>query len=397
VKVLHIVTEDCYGAGRAAIRISEALSNDIESKVVVLRKKGNTSTSVIPYSSLNKFIKRVTQKINEEYVKSLNPTELFHIEKYGVSIEELLSEEKPDILHFHYLNDGIYSDNLLKVLSKKKIPIVWTLHDMWPFTGGCHYDNYCGKYLYSCRECPQLGNKKNITKERIEKKAELYKACNIQFVGCSSWITEQFNNSYIGKKQNNRCIAIPNPIEDFLNTDIRNNQNNKKVILFGAVNATKDKRKGFEYLEKALKKLDSSKYKIKYFGANEKLNNRFEMESESLGYISDDSKLKKIYADADVFVAPSIQENLANTVLEALSSGTPVVAFDIGGMSDMIVDGVNGFLATAFDEDSLAQCIEKCVGLDVLSYDIVDSVKVKFSKKIVAEKYLSVYKTIINN
>ena len=114
MKVLHIVTEDCYGAGRAAIRISEALSNDIESKVVVLRKKGNTSTSLIPYSSLNKFIKRVTQKINEEYVKSLNPTELFHIEKYGVSIEELLSEEKPDILHFHYLNDGIYSDNLLK-------------------------------------------------------------------------------------------------------------------------------------------------------------------------------------------------------------------------------------------------------------------------------------------
>ena len=90
---------------------------------------------------------------------------------------------------------------------------------MWPFTGGCHYDNYCGKYLYSCRECPQLGNKKNITKERIEKKAELYKACNIQFVGCSSWITEQFNNSFIGKKQTTICINIPNPINDFESKD----------------------------------------------------------------------------------------------------------------------------------------------------------------------------------
>lgn len=396
MRVIHISSENFYGAGRAAYRICEALNSiGVESKLYVLKGDKKKDTIIDTNTKQQRVFRYLANQLNRNRLSVS-----YHAEKYSVLSKELINLcNNADIIHLHWVNNGIWSDKFIKLLIKVNKPIVWTLHDMWAFTGGCHYTEKCTNYKLKCIDCPYeaRGVEKSIPKKELLRKKKFYNRLNISFVGCSQWITNEMNESYIGKSITSECICIPNPLDDtnyhHIDKEIARKilgiSTSKKIVLFGAA-FNSDSRKGFSYLEKAITFLDKNKYCIGVFGGD--IPNEFyeDYEKISFGYISDDLHLALVYSSADVYVAPSIQENLANTVMESLGCGTPVVAFDIGGMPDMIEPHVNGVLVKPFSVLELAEGIKKAA--DLKNRNIGLNTSLKFAKNLIAEKYLKLYK-----
>lgn len=395
MKILHISNENLYGAGKAAYRISQSLNTiGIDSKLFVLQ--GNPQENVIldNNSKYQRILRYTSRKLNLNRIKNG-----YHAENFGIVSKKLREEmQNADIIHLHWINNGIWSSDFTKLLIELNKPIIWTLHDMWPFTGGCHYSGDCLKYKVKCNNCHY--NEKIITakfslKEQ-QKKINLFNRLNISFVGCSNWITNEFNESYVGKKIKSKCICIPNPLDSkyyhYIDKKdarkILNITTSKNLILFGA-GSTKDSRKGFTYLKEALQRLDKEDYCVGFFGGDIPSSIYGNYEVLNFGYIADDVHLALIYSSADVFVAPSLQENLANTVMESLGCGTPVVAFNIGGMQDMIQNGINGILVKPFSTDEMAEGIKKASKLK--NTEISENTDSVFSIQKIANQYMNLY------
>lgn len=409
MKIIHLVNTDEGGAGRATIRISKSINelcDNNTSKILVARrtKKINTISS-LEVKKINKLQRMINSQINKISIKKYKTSSLFSNSKLGFSIINNPLIRECDIIHLHWINDALLSYNELERLKKIGKPIVWTLHDMWPFTGGCHYDDECEKYKKICGECRVLNShkRKDLSTKIQNKKKYIYSKMNITIVGCSNWITDCAKESTLFKDK--ECLNIPNcidikrykPINREMAKNILNINTDKKIILFGAMSATDDKRKGFKYLLEAIKKLDKNKYTCVIFG-NDSEDNEIQkyMDTIYVGNIEDDYSLALLYSCADVFVAPSIQENLANTVMESLSCGTPVVAFDIGGMPDMIKHKINGYLAESFNHESLTRGIEYCIkNTEVLGNEARKYVENNFTYEIIGKKYIDIYKRLI--
>lgn len=402
MKIVHLVTADMYGAGRAALRVSHALQKEgMDSKVCTLFKS-NSSDSVQVALSLSKRCRRIfAQKKQTLLLEKYKEHGYYHLTTGGMDLSSEPMIQQADVIHLHWINDGIWSTGFLKSLIKLNKPIVWTLHDMWPFTGGCHYDEFCQKYKNGCGACKVLksSDRADASAKELAWKKKYFGKLKLQFIGCSQWITEEANKSDVLAGMKNTCITIPNPIstEVFKNYDrnmcreLLGISTKKKIILFGAMSATSDKRKGYEYLSRAIERLDKEAYMLGIFGSNCVEDTFAGFEAKNLGIISDDLHLALLYNAADVFVAPSVQENLANTVMEALACGTPVAAFQIGGMSDMIQHGKNGYLAKPYDITDLANGICRCCEEEALHG--VKGME-KFSERVVAQKYIEVYRAM---
>jgi glycosyltransferase involved in cell wall biosynthesis len=210
--------------------------------------------------------------------------------------------------------------------------------------------------------------------------------------------------------RNYRVEVLPNgvdherfhPVDHAAARSILGLPKNKKLILFGAGLATGDKRKGFHLLVDALKRIqlqvNPNDYELVVFGASSG-DNSFLMKTHYLGRLQDEISLALVYAAADVFVAPSVQDNLPNTVLESLSCGTPVVAFDIGGMPDMIAHKENGYLAHGFDTAELASgllwVVEGINRWRGLSDEARRTVLHSFTLKCSADRYFRLYEEIL--
>lgn len=363
MKVVHLVTVKEGGAGRAAVRISDALCKQgIDSSVLTIRD----------IEMFNQGLKeRIKRKISfnaaDRKTKRYAPKSYFNFDLKGLDFTLVPQIQQADIIHLHWVADGMASNHTIERLSVLHKPIVWTLHDMHPFTGGCHYDEQCGRYMEHCGMCPLLSSndERDITYTNMIQKEAAVKKLNLTVVGCSRWIANCAKKSSVFKRH--KCITIPNIIDQSVYYPIDKHtarqalgipDDRKKIILFGAMSSTSDKRKGFEYLKEALKLLNNRQYRCCVFGGCAE--NKTDMEMLSLGTLSDDVSLRLAYSAADVFVAPSLQENLANTVMESLACGTPVAAFRIGGMPDMIKDGMNGYMAELGNVEELGQAIVKC-------------------------------------
>ena len=314
-----------------------------------------------------------------------------------------------DIVNLHWICGGF-----IRIESLKKIthPLVWTLYDSWPFTGGCHIPYECEGYIKKCGKCPILKSSSEFDLSHWiwKRKMASWKDLNLTIVASSHWMEKSVRSSSLF--HNCRIDVIPTGIDtnQFTPTskDIaRSNVSlpiNKKIILFGAVNCTTTYNKGFHLLKKALKKLNGvlnkKETEIIIFGGDPPA------ESQDIGfkitYLGkiDDATLAQLYRSADVFVAPSLSDNLPNTVMEALSSGTPCVAFQIGGMPDMIDHLKNGYLARPFDPDDLAKGIEWILSDEnrwqSLSKNARQKILREFDIIIIAKKYSTLYNEILN-
>ena len=356
------------GAARAAYRLHQGLQEiGVTSQVLVQNKTSDDSHVNGPRSKLNKTIAFLRPGI-DGFPLALYRKRTGDRYSLGWLPENRVQQInliQSDIVNLHWVGSGFLR---LENLRKIRQPIVWTMHDMWVFTGGCHYTDGCDRYLQKCGACPQLRSQfpMDLSRWNWTRRERLFKELDLIIVAPSQWLVDCARESPL--LRNCRVERIPNglnliryqPQNKVWVRSLLKLPQDKSLILFGAADAMSDRRKGFHLLAEALQKLGQmdweNKPEIVVFGASRgDLDCGFPV--HYLGTLQDDLTLALAYSAADVFVAPSIQDNLPNTVLEAIACETPVVAFAIGGMPDLIESGQTGYLAQPFDTDDLARGI----------------------------------------
>lgn len=412
MKVLIVNTNDIEGgAARAAYRLHRSLlSEGVNSQMLVQNKASDDETVIGPSSKIDKALGKLRPTLDALPVQRYkNRTKtLFSPSWLPFSgVVDKINDLKPDVVHLHWVAGGMLR---IEDIARINSPIVWSLHDMWPFTGGCHYDESCTAFRQKCGDCKvlQSGKIKDLSSRVYQrKKSTFQKKHDITLVGLSRWIAGEAASSSLFLADH--VVNLPNPIDTltfapFDKTKARellNLPQYKKLILFGAMGATSDSRKGFSELNQALKRLATSyeKTELVVFGASQPSKGAdFDQNVHYLGRLHDNVTLRVLYSAADVMVVPSLQENLSNAIMESLSCGTPVVGFDIGGNSDLIKHQVNGYLAEPFNVSDLAKGLEwvlKSEQYKKLSDSARQMAVKSFDNKIVAPQYIELYRSVM--
>ncbi|RDU63995.1 glycosyltransferase family 4 protein [Helicobacter sp. MIT 14-3879] len=415
MRVVHITTSDSGGAGRACVRLHKALLQFGIDSIIL------TNNKTIDIPSIIRVAKTKPQKLLEKLRPALSQLPLIiykrkHKEIFSPNIAifnpknkallKMLDELKPDIIHLHWIESGFLN---IKDLLYFNAPIIWSMHDSNPYTGGCHYvAPSCTKANIECKKCPLLNSNYNydLSYLTFKRKQKTYtKLKNLTIIGLSSWITDCAKKSALLKDK--QIINLPNPIDTEVYKpisketakDLLGINKDTKIIAFGAISATSIKRKGYRELREALSLLkNKSNIKLVVFGSSNKEDIE-RIKTIYMGHLYDDISLRIIYSLSDVFVAPSLAENLSNAIMESLACGTPVIAFDIGGNKDMIKHLYNGYLAKPYDINDLARGIEWILesnNYKNISNNAIKSVKEKFDSKLITNKYIEVYNTLLN-
>jgi len=411
MKILTVNTHDIDGgAARAAYRLHKSLLKEgIDAQMLVMRKQSDDFTVVSSHSSKPKRVMALLRPTLDQFpvmrYKDRDRT-LFSSLWLGFSgVVDRINALNPDIVHLHWVCGGMLR---IEDIAKIKAPIVWTLHDNWLFTGGCHIMWECEKYKEHCESCPRLGStKKNDLSHWVfgRKEKSFIKIKDMTIVGLSSWLHKCAKESFLLRDKKHLCL--PNPIDTTvfkpLNKKIARElwhlPQDKKLILFGANFATGDINKGFKHLSESLHKLTILDVELVVFGSSEpKESQDFGFKTHYLGHLHDDVSLVTLYSACDVMVVPSLQENLSNAIMESLSCAIPVVAFDVGGNGDLIDHKQNGFLAKAFDTTDLKDGIEWVLShnnYEFLCQNAREKVVKEFDSKVVAKRYIKLYEEVI--
>lgn len=370
MKVLHLATIDLGGAYKAAVRISESMQKcGVDSEILIRTKvHDDTQAMVIFKNPVQKFVSKAKNVVN------LTLSQKDIISDYlGTDVSAHPMVKDADVLVLHWVNSFLSYRSVEKLLATGKT-VIWVMHDMWTFTGGCHYDGYCGGYAHDCGKCPHLNSRKenDLSRRNFRRKARAVEHGKLIFVGPSQWSVDCAGESRITREK--KIVRILNPV----NRDVFYRRENtaalkekyqistdRKIILFGATQADNNKIKGMQYLDKALCGLSGDEYAVVIFGNREtvRLTNE-KLEVRCLGPIEGEDELAEIYSCANVFVAPSLQEAFGYTVSEALSCRVPVVAFAVGGIKDQVRHLDNGYLAPAKDARELLAGIRWCTDED---------------------------------
>ena len=411
MRILIVSTFDLLGgAARAAFRLHKSLlSSGVDSQMLVQTKSSDDCTIIGPLNKVQKAINMLRPTLDNLPVhlyKNRTKTLFSPAWLPFSSIVDRINKINPDIVHLHWIAGGMIR---IEDIAKIRAPIVWSLHDNWAFTGGCHIKWDCEKYRKYCGACPRLGSKieNDLSKKIFKRKLKTFSKKEMVIIGLSRWINECSKNSALLKDK--RHINLPNhidtnifkPFDKEKARDLWNLPKNKKLVLFGAMIATSDINKGFKELSEALnKQIDNNIELVVYGSSKPKQPQNFPFNAYYLGHLHDDVSLVTLYSAVDVMVVPSLQENLSNTIMESLACGTPVVAFDVGGNRDMIDHQINGYLAKPFESDDLANGIEWVLNApnhDKLCQNAREKVMREFDSKVVAKKYIELYKEILND
>jgi len=416
MRVLIVNTsERIGGAAIAAGRLVEALKNNgIKAKMLV-REKQTDRLSVI---ELKRNWWRVWQFIWERIViwkeNGFRKYNLFAVDiaNTGTDITAIPEFHAADVIHLHWINQGMLSLNDIRKILKSGKPVVWTMHDMWPCTGICHHARECDKYHQECHHCPYIykgGGKKDLSNRVFKKKKEIYQLTPVTFVTCSRWLKERASQGAL--LNGHTIVDIPNPI----NTGLFKPQNalaarkkmglpaDKKLILFGSVKVT-DKRKGIDYFVESCKLLAEMQPELKeelgvvVYGKNsEQLKPLIPFQVFPLDFISNEKDLVNIYNAVDLYVTPSLEENLPTTIMEAMACGVPCVGFNVGGIPEMIDHLHNGYIAEYKSAEDLANGIIWTLSeseYQSLSEEACRKAVSNYSESTVAKKYIDIYNKI---
>lgn len=418
LRICHIsASESAGGAGRAANRIhQEFVKSKFESQMLVMLRSSDNPTVQTPARSAG----YIAKKLVISYADNL-PL-LLYKNRTRANFSPAIAQAYPldrmdcvrnaDLIILYWICAGFLNVKTVQKLGELGKPIIWRLSDMWPFTGGCHYSGDCEKYKERCGACPQLGSgKENDLSRRLWKK-KMHKWKSIQFsVVCpSQWMSQCARESSLFK--NKRIEVVPTgvdmnvfkPFDRQTARSLMGLPQGRKLALFGSLDSMSDTRKGGRLLQDTLitysKSKDNPLIDLVIFGSSRSpaaLDGIFN--THTLGILHDEVSLALLYNACDVFVAPSREENLANTVLESLACGTPCVAFEIGGMPDMIEHKGNGYLARPFDVEDLARGIswilEDRTRYDDLCKRTVNKIEHEFNQKDAPGKYISLYEKIL--
>lgn len=426
MKVLLINTFDTGGAANACVRLHEGLlKQGVDSKLLLLHKVKETSNSFkfsvdqkkrnVLIRVLKKLIHKVGKKFDIKFLKpKISEENLFRAKRekglelysspaslHDITISQLYREA--DIINLHWVAGFLDFESFFKINTK---PVIWTLHDMNPFTGGEHYveKNYGinanGVPIKRAIPKAELIYSKNNLDLKI---SVLSNFKNLTIVSPSEWLQEEAEISLLFKNRKVHVIPYGMNVELFniknlkFSRELFDIPSNKKVILFAA-DSIHNNRKGFIYLKRALELMKNEDVVLCSIGRG-KPNLNSTIKAIHLGHISDERIISAVYSLADVFVIPSLMDNLPNTVLESLLCGTPVIGFPIGGIPDMIEDGKNGLLTHELSVESLKCTIESFLNQKVSwsREEIRKQAVLKYDQSIQAKKYIELYSSILNN
>lgn len=414
MKILHLSTHDAErGAARGAFRLHGALLERGVSSRILVQQKMNAApnvSSAYPFKGPHYTRYRLlrdqfrTFRYGAPWRRPMFSTGLGRPHSYVAR-----ESSKVDLVHLHWVCKGFIP---IGTLSKLKAPILWTLRDMWPFTGGCHYDSGCNRYQTACGACPVLAssNELDLSREIFVKKVKEWRDLNIVWVGISNWIAKKARQSPIinGRKVH----VIPNAIDTALfqiKKEAKINRlsafEERKVVGFASYGATKNARKGFGLLVDALRILKARKpdltFELWVAGAEDAELRGIDFPARGFGTIKANDKLVDFYSGLHVFVSASTQEALGNSAIEATSCSVPCVTFANTGTADVVEHARSGWLCDEYNPEALSHGIEIVLAeksaWERMSLQARHYATSMFSTSIVADSYLRLYEEVISN
>ena len=416
MRILIVNTsERTGGAAIAAGRLTEALkSHGIKAKMLVRDKQTDRISTVAlggGWKQVRKFVwERVVIWINSHFRRE----RLFSVDiaNTGNDITRLPEFKEADLIHLHWINQGMLSLKVIRKILASGKPVVWTMHDMWPCTGICHHARTCTAFHSECGACPMIYSqkRKDLSTRIFRQKQRLYASGGIHFVTCSHWLEGMAKQSAL--LVNQPVSVIPNPISTTLFHPMKQTEarqklalpTESKLILFGSVKLT-DKRKGIDYMVEACRLLAKQHPALKEQLAlvavgmhAAELQPLVPFKVHNMGYVKEEHQLVEIYNAADLYVIPSLDENLPNTIMEAMACGTPCVGFPTGGIPEMIDHLKNGYLTKEHSAEQLAEGIYTLLttpAYESLSHEAVAKVNACYSERSVANQYGQLYAKLL--
>jgi glycosyltransferase involved in cell wall biosynthesis len=429
MRILFVNTSDQGGAAKACLRLCEALRSEQVIVSILLKTEStrikNSCVAAKKTSLPLTFRERLREKslrLGREFKliaqakKRVDPNtvflnqrpsglEYFSFPNSNYDITDSPLYQEADIIHLHWVADFLDWESFF---SKNTKPVVWTLHDQNPFLGGQHYDERYLGLNYQGLACLRIKTEIEILKE-VELLAVKIKALKgkekIYIVAPSKWLYDSSLNSSLFGTYNHQLIPNGIPTRIFKPTnreycrDVFGLPNDKKVVLFVA-DSLENSRKGYIYLKRALAELSDEILNGLVLCA---VGSKSELEENNkvieLGKIQDERLMAMTYAAVDLFVIPSLEDNLPNTMLESLCCGTPVLGFPTGGIVDAIEDGVNGLLCDEISVNALVKGLNRFLsGEVVFDREAISKIaKERFDLAKQANAYIGLYREILSN
>lgn len=408
MKVVHLVGGELSGgAARGAYWLHKGLIElGVDSSIITNAKSPTSDPTVVSLAAdrLGK-AKVIVRNRCDSVLTSLcrrKDGPIFSAGLFGGRVSDHPLVRSADVVNLHWVARGPLG---LSDMRRLQMPVVWTMRDMWPFTGGCHISMDCDRYTSVCGRCPQLGSSRATDLSSVlarQKRRAL--PPRMVAVGISSWLSEQAQRSSILGQREIRTISncidcdLFTPMEKAAARATLGLRVDKRIVLVGST-SLKVSYKGTDLFVKAMSKLPHDDYLVLSFGNDGgALREKLKQEVRSLGYLTDDLSLRIAYSAADVFVAPSIMEPFGKTIVESMACGTPVVCFDATGPKDIVEHKVTGYKASPFSVEDLAGGIRyvACLGEEgQLGQAARRSALGRFDKSVVASCYVDLYKEVI--
>lgn len=423
MKILHLNNTDTGGgAAIAALNlVEEQNKNGIDAKLGVIEKQ-TASPFVISVEKKRSLFVKISDTLSFfcTYIKECITTSPFLFFKTSNGIlhsknNKTLADVKWinnsdfDIVHLHWINANMFS---IKDISKIKKPIVWTMHDSWPFCGAEHHPNVLEnderfKIGYYKNNKPKSTHGMDLCRKVWNKKMKYLKNKDIVFISPSTWERDCLKQSKLFSDK--QCFVIPNIIQKDIFTPLDKNAvrkilkipNNKKIIGFGAAYDVDNPKgiKGSYYLMQLLQKLPKpDDYFLVIFGSvSAGFTSKINVPYFSSGFVHSPVILSQLYNACDLFILPSVVENLPTTCIESSCCGVPVVAFDVGGTKDIIEHKVNGYLAKPYDVDDLLKGVEYCMlNTESLSANCLKKMYQNFDNDKIIQQHFEIYESILS-
>lgn len=412
MKVLLLNTFDqLAGADRAARRLFSGLRRvGVEAQLLVHFKRGADPEVLCFSSPWRTLLRRLKLYLGLLPVRLYprRPENNFTLALLPDRLPKRVAGLAPDLIHLHWLGAGFCR---IETLARFRRPLLWTLHDSWPFTGGCHVPGPCERYRERCGACPVLGSSRegDLSRWTWRRKERAWRELPLTLVAPSRWLAERARASSLFRHR--RIEVIPNGIdtEIFRPMDKRAARKrlglppDRPIILFGAVNALDDPNKGWALLRPALELVGKVRPEALavVFGADAPVASPISgLETICLGRLEDDGALIATYGAADVFVAPSLQESFCQTLLEAMACAVPTVAFRATGPLDLIEHERSGYLAEPYEVADLAKGLSWVLEDEERRVALGGRARAKaldeFALETVARRYAQLYRELLS-
>lgn len=363
-----------------------AYTNDYEESNLFCTNSGDYQ---IPLKK-NIAISRITGLTGHRYKRSTK------------QIVQWIKSINPDIIHLHNIHgDWLELEVLFDYIKKANVPVVWTLHDCWAFTGRCSYFEMCGceKWKTGCYKCT---NKKvypityffDFSKKLWKEKRELFSGLDCHIVVPSEWlgnyVKQSFLNCYPVTVIHN---GIDTSVYEYTERRSKYLKDCKKKVVLGVASSW-SKRKGFDDFIKLSEMLDSDKYQIVMVGLNDEQMSQIPKDIIGIKRTDSQRELVELYSSSDVFVNPTYQDNYPTTNLESVSCGTLAITYNTGGSPESIVS--SQYVVKQGDVDELCRVIQSvCKNKPYTNEFLQNYGKDHFDKDTTFQQYITLYEEIL--